>query len=137
MKRDYGFSWLLSQLNRFSPDDQYERCGMLMGYQGRIHLREFPNRHPEPEHSFRIMHEDALAYRKYWYLRDHYLWLGWFHTHPGYDPVNRDPSDKDYEQAKDNTLSYYLWFPAHRILTSYSRNGIVFQKHIPRRLMHP
>lgn len=112
------FQLLVDQLHRWqlepSPD---ERCAVLRGYRasgGGFHVlmvEEVPNRHPYPQHSFKISRGDVA---------DPDTVIGVIHTHlEGWDTL---PSRGDIAGLLDGMFGL-IWNTESRTLTLYDQHG--------------
>lgn len=113
-----------SFFERFKPDDEYERCGLILGVDRYI---ELPNAHDTPEDNFTILAKDVFdATWKY----DN-EWYGFWHTHPGRDRTQWEPSINDVNTAwRLHNYMHLVYHPFTRRLTRYDGTGVSSITHI-------
>lgn len=127
-----GFSHLAQQLQRFSPDDAEERCGLLIGVPHTIDptvMREVPNAHPIPGLHFRILTSDVERVTAL--IGPRRSVVGVIHTHPGRDRDGWYPSADDLVRASAMPDKMHaVYHPYTRRFTTYNRRGIRMTLHI-------
>jgi hypothetical protein len=124
---------LSHQLQRFSADDPYERCGLIIIRGGKFSFIELPNRHPEPWHKYRMHTRDAAgALRK---ARG--TLKGALHTHPGRTRESMVPTPQDRSQAAARPgLLHMLYHPFTRRLTLFGDKGSYKSFHLKARWVY-
>jgi proteasome lid subunit RPN8/RPN11 len=132
---------LQHQLQRFTPDDPYERCGFIWSrrYGTPFSLREVLNTHPEPETNFRIDSGLVREALKTYSLsrapgRPRSI-VGVFHTHPGRGTgADAHPSANDFLAASRHPqFIWVIWHPYTRRLTAYADHGVIESFHLKAR----
>lgn len=115
---------LVRQLDRFKPDDLYERCALIVreidNYRWYIH--ELPNVHSEPEFRYAISKTDTM---EFWATSGRRaLLVGYFHTHNGRGREEWIPSAKDLKSAAQHpSVVHAVYHPFTRRLTFYNQHG--------------
>jgi proteasome lid subunit RPN8/RPN11 len=124
------YGHLARQLRRFSPDDEYERCGLLVGIpwaQSITVMREVTNVHQDPATNFRVLMTDVLRVQAL--VAPTRSVLGVIHTHPGRDRDGWRPSASDLLKA-DYGKVHVVYHPYTRRLTMYQSTGVRFSVHL-------
>lgn len=121
------------QLQRFSPDDLVERCGVLIADDdwNLVSLRETKNSHPYPADKFRISKRGYHFVDLLWSEHPEIRVAGIFHTHPGRDKDGWVPSPQDVAGAVGMPdLIHVVYHPFTRWLTLFSGRGMVTSFHL-------
>jgi proteasome lid subunit RPN8/RPN11 len=138
------YEHLAHQLQRFSPDDPYERCGFLLSrrFGTPLSLREVPNSHPEPATNFRItddLYKEAVrTFSMSKRPGRPRSVVGVFHTHP-HRGLWEDvfPSASDLAgAAKWPYFVHLVYHPFTRRLTQYAGEGIIKSFHLKPRWIY-
>lgn len=115
-----------SFFERFKPEDEYERCGLILGVGRYI---ELPNTHDSPEDNFSILARDVYEAT----VHQDNEWLGFWHTHPGRDRTQWEPSINDVNTAgRLRNYIHVVYHPFTRRLTTYDEIGsrsIIHMRH--------